>query len=132
MNKSYQNPNNDATAEYVPHFTRRSDWGWRPGFRAVIRPEGWAMIISKSVWGQKRRRDWYRFYCYLGALLTFALLCAMAWLLANYHPEKKVSEAVTLEQQPTKGAPAVESFPPSGANPTGRPTLIHPRNSNGN
>ena len=80
------------------------------------------LIIGANVRRRNRHvTGWYRFWCYVGAVLTLALLCAMAWLLANYHPEKKVSEAVTLEQQPEKGAPARDSFPASGANPTGRP-----------
>ena len=105
-------------AEWTPQIDpRRFANKWCPGLRAVIRPEGWALIISKNVCGQKRRRDWRRFWCYVAAILTAALLCTMAWMVANYHPEKKVSEAV-LSAQPEKGAPARDSFPASGANPT--------------
>ena len=75
------------------------------------------LLASQSVRrGRVRTTPMRRFWCYLGALLTLALLCAMAWLLANYHPERKVSEAGLLySSQPEKGAPARDSFPASGA-----------------
>lgn len=110
----------DAMAELVCGFPmpnidpKRFRQGWSPGFRAVIRPEGWAMIISKTVWGQKERTTpMRRFWCYVGAVLTLALLGTMAWLLANYHPERdhllhpqdKVSDAL-VDTGIRKGAPA--------------------------
>lgn len=73
------------------------------------------MIVRQNVRRRKaspmaRRRFWF----YLASLLTAALMCAMAWLIANYHPERQVSEAVLVTTlQPTKGAPAQTKAEPS-------------------